>query len=107
MPLQNEFGDPIIEQATDIAPTSGNVAVTNTSGPVLAFNSGRKYAVIVNDSDADIYLALGVTAVVNKGILIKAAGGSFEINDQNMFRGVVNGVTASGSKNVTVSEIAG
>ena len=107
MPLINEFGDSIIEQATDIAPVNSNVTVTSTSGPILAFNSGRKYAVIVNDSDADIYLALGVTAVVNKGILIKAAGGSYEINADNMFRGVVNGVTASGSKNVTVTEIAG
>ena len=80
------------------------VSVKTSSTKVLAPNGNRKTADIVNDSDQTIYLALGSAAVMNKGIRLNAGGGSFEINATNMFRGTVNAICLSGSKNLCFTE---
>ena len=78
--------------------TASNATVGNTTTQILPKNSGRVYAVIVNDSDEAIYIGLGVAAVLNKGIRLNANGGSIEIDGEQPFRGAVNGICASGSK---------
>ena len=82
------------------------VSVGSGSTAVLVSNLNRKIANLVNDSDEVIYLALGVDAELNKGIRLNAGGGSYEINSTNMFRGTVNAICTSGSKNLCVSETA-
>lgn len=90
------------------------VAVAATSTQVVAENLGRKSLTIVNDSDEDIYLSevpVGGTAaaVLNEGILIKSAGGVYDIGANSprdrIHAGAVNAISTSGSKNVTVSEL--
>ena len=88
-----------IETVTDDSVTVG--AVTTV---ILAANSRRVNAVFVNDSNEVIYLARGNAAVLNEGIRLNASGGSFEINDDNLYLGAINGICASGQKNITVSE---
>jgi len=88
-----------IETVTDDSVTVG--AVTTV---ILAANSRRVNAVFVNDSNEVIYLARGNAAVLNEGIRLNASGGSYEINDDNLYLGAVNGICASGQKNITVSE---
>ena len=89
--------------STGKAPATVNV--TTSSGELVASNSSREYAAIVNDSDTDIYLALGQTAVANRGIRINSGGGSYEINWQNLFTGAINGIHGgSGNKAVTIQE---
>ncbi len=78
--------------------TSDNATVAVTTTQILPKNSGRVYAVIVNDSDESIYIGLGVDAVLNKGIRLNANGGSIEIDGEQPFRGAVNGICASGGK---------
>ena len=56
------------------------VNVTTGSGAVLAANVERKWAIIENDSDFNIYCKIGAAAVLNQGIRINAAGGSLEIS---------------------------
>ena len=59
--------------------------------------------VVVNDSDETIYIALGASAVVGRGIRLNANGGSFSTE---IWQGTVNGICASGSKMVTITEIS-
>lgn len=57
------------------APAGPNV--TTTDSEIVAANRARNMIVLVNDSDADVYLATdGETAVLNQGIRLNASGGS-------------------------------
>jgi hypothetical protein len=84
--------------------TNSAVTVSTSNTTVLARNTGRQYAVIVNDGANPVYLSLGGTAVANSGIRLNAQGGSFEITNENLFGGVINGIATGGSSVVTVFE---
>lgn len=86
-----------------VTATSGSVAATSTS--VLVANDGRLYASFVNDSDTAMYLSFGAAAITSAGVRINANGGSYEITNQNMFRGIVYAIHGgSGTKNMSVLE---
>lgn len=82
--------------------TSTAVTVGSTSTSVLASNSGRKSATLVNDSNETIYLALGASASMNSGIRLNASGGSARVSN---YTGAITAICASGSKNLTVVEL--
>lgn len=67
--------------------------VTVTSAGVLAMdeNPDRKYALLINDGDEVMYLALGDAAAEHYGIRINASGGSYEMNPafNNLWLGAV------------------
>jgi predicted nucleic acid-binding Zn-ribbon protein len=83
---------------------SDGVTVGSSSTTILAANTNRKDAIIVNDSDQIIYLKRGTGAELNKGIRLNANGGSYEINLNNLYKGIITGICTDGSKDVTVSE---
>lgn len=87
-------------------PASSVVNVGTTSTTLLSSNTSRKYALLVNDSDEDVYIKLGATAVLNQGIRINANGGSYELSlgNGNLYTGSVNGICLSGSKKILVTE---
>lgn len=89
------------EKATS-AGTSTGVSVGATSTTVLASNSSRKAAIIVNDSDEVVYLKYGTGATSNSGIRLNASGGLVR---EEMYTGIITGICASGSKTVTVTEM--
>ncbi|MBA7665085.1 hypothetical protein ES703_73151 [subsurface metagenome] len=79
--------------------------VTTSDTQVVPVNKARSWLEIVNDSDTIIYLALGRTAILNKGIRLNAAGGSFEINYTNLFKGFVRAIHAgAGNKVLLITE---
>ena len=84
--------------------TDTKVAVGTSTTGVLAANPGRHDAVFVNDSNKPIYLARGNDAVMNEGIRLNAEGGSYEINQNNLFLGAINAIADGGAKNLCVSE---
>ena len=84
--------------------TDGAVTVGAVTTLVLAFNGHRTNAVLTNDSDQIIYIARGNAAVMNDGIRLNAAGGSYEIDDTNLWRGQINAICALGDANLCVSE---
>jgi len=87
--------------------SSGNplkVTCGATSTQLIAANEGRKYLVLVNDSNEVIYASLGSAAVMNQGIRVNANGGSYEISGERPFRGAIYGICASGGKNVAYFE---
>ena len=81
-------------------------SMTATSAAVLATNGAREYALIVNDGSVACYLNLGSTAVASEGIRVNANGGSYEMsrNWGNLYTGAINGILASGTATLLVTE---
>lgn len=84
--------------------TASGPTIANTSTTALAANADRKTATFVNDSNETIYLRRGATAVMNQAIRLNASGGSFEINANNLYTGIVTAICASGGKILCVEE---
>ena len=74
-----------------------NVTVGTSSTEVRAANTNRKLLILINDSDENIYIALGQTATLNNGIRLNKNGGSLILNDPK-YTGVINAICSSGSK---------
>jgi len=61
--------------------THAAVEVGTDSTDALAGDAARCYALLINDSDTDIYLKLdGSDAAVNEGVVVKADGGYYEMS---------------------------
>jgi hypothetical protein len=86
-----------VNEVTSI--TNFNVSVGSSNTQVLTANSSRKLLILVNDSDEDIYIALGATAILNSGIRLNKKGGSLTLDDPK-YTGIVNAICSSGSKNL-------
>lgn len=87
--------------------TASGVDVGTTSTMVLASNASRRYASFVNDSDTDVYLAIGVDAAVHAGILLKSRGGSYEMDQKlgNLSTAAITAIHAgTGTKRLVVTE---
>jgi hypothetical protein len=91
-----------INIATAMINTKVDIGSTSTS--VLGTNLTRRFLFLVNDSDENIYVSLGPTAVLNEGILLTAGGGALTLDIASMWLGSISAICASGSKNLTVSE---
>lgn len=87
-------------------PTHTVVTVGATTTQIVAANANRKYLLLINDSDENIYLKLGAAGVINAGIRLNANGGSYEMFAivGNIYTGAINGICASGSKKLLVTE---
>lgn len=74
--------------------------IANTPIVILPVNIDRKYAAFVNNCDIDITLVLGTAdkSSLNKGIILKAYGGSFEISVINWYIGKVSAISAKAAK---------
>jgi len=79
-------------------------AVGPASTVALAANIQRKYAVLINDSANPIYLNFTGPAVVNTGIRLNAAGGSYEMMPGNVWRGAINMISAVAADVLLVTE---
>lgn len=92
--------------AKAINPAHTSASVTGSTTSVLTANLARRYALLVNDGVADVYIKLGADAVVNAGIRISGNGGSYEMSAEqgNLFQGAINGITVSGTSTVLVTE---
>jgi hypothetical protein len=86
--------------------SSPTLDATPASTLALAANRKRAYALFINDSDTVIYLSFGPSAVANSGIRLNANGGSYEMEGNTLWRGVVNAILASAgsSKKLLVTE---
>ena len=91
-----------------IPETQSEVTVGATSTEILPDRNGtvddRAFALITNNGAEPLYLAFGKDAVLNEGVRVNAVGGSFQIDLSNSYRGIVNGISASGGLSVCVFE---
>lgn len=83
--------------------THATVTVGNTTTAILTANQKRRHLLLQNDSDEIIYVSFGKAAVLNQGIRLAAAGGSFEMTGDDVYGHVINGICTSGSKKLLVT----
>lgn len=79
---------------------NASVSVGAGSTAILAANSRRLYAEIVNTSDTGIWINFGAAAAVGTGVYIAPAGFSFVIDNSFMWRGTVFGISAGAAGKV-------
>lgn len=84
--------------------TPDNVTITNSSTQILAANTSRKWCIMTNTGNRDIFVAMGQTALVNKGILIGRNGGSLTLTASALSTEAINGITTGGSSSMTYQE---
>jgi hypothetical protein len=96
----------ILVETTEITITHTEVTALASSTAVLSANRDRKYALFVNDSDTTMYLFLGATAELNKGIRLNANGGSYEmtIGQGNVYKGAIKVICSATPKTLLVTE---
>ena len=93
-----QIGSPTVATAN----VTTAISVGTSSTTVLASNSDRIEAIIVNDSDETVYLNLSGTAVMNEGVRLNASGGALALNT---YTGIITAICTSGGKNLTVTEL--
>ena len=85
--------------------THSTITVTTATGEALAANEDRISACLLNDSNKDIYVNLGNSAVANTGIRLNAAGGCLDLFGSNIFLGAINAIHGhTGNKTLLVTE---
>lgn len=83
-----------------------NVASSATSVQLLGYNPNREMAVIVNDSTANLYVALGDAAASTTSFTYKvAAAGTLEL--PVAFTGAIQGIWDAVNGNARVTEMLG
>ena len=84
------------------------VTIGTGSTEISAEKGQRKYALIQNDSAQIVYINIGQAALMNNGIRLAANGGFFEMSPHfgNLSQEVINGISATGSAVVLLTEAA-
>ena len=93
---------------TSRSPTSGspptNAIITTVSSVVVAANRNRKYLYLTNIGARDIWIGLGNTVSVDKGILIDKNGGRFSITSDNQCYDAINAIVANATSTLAIHE---
>ena len=87
-----------------VGQTPTSVSVANSSTEMSAANTLRKWILITNIGNRDIWMSCDATALVDKGIFLGKNGGSVKMGADQCTLGAVNGITGSGSSSVAVQE---
>lgn len=83
------------------------VNIGTSSTLALNANESRKFAILINNSDEDIYIDFGEAASVDSGVRISAGGFSYEIDRQNLWAGSIYAIHGgSGLKQLLVMEFS-
>jgi len=80
------------------------IALSTSQKQILGKNPQRTYCLIVNPSDEEVFLSMGIPATVDRGIPLLTAGSNYEINLTNPWRGSISAVSKAGTPNITVVE---
>lgn len=83
---------------------SANVSCGATTTALVSANEQRKGLVVINTGSNPIYLGLGENAVLSKGIYLAASGGTWVMDDFSFTKVAVNGITTTGTSNVSIQE---
>ena len=84
--------------------TPGNKSVSNSHTEIIASNSDRKWCYLTNIGKKDVWLAIGKTALTNKGLLLGKNGGSMVFDGSILSTEAINGITGTGSSIVIFQE---
>lgn len=81
------------------------ITANTGSQELIPANSSRRYAFVFNLGTEDVFLGIGATAEVDKGVVVPPSS-HYEISSQrdNLTGEAVNVITASGTSKVTAQE---
>ena len=101
---QDDIIDLLTRQGT-LTDGSGSIAVASTSQQIFAANASRKYLLIQNISDTEMWIDFGIDAVeAQPSLLLIANGGSFVAESQFIPTEAVNIICASNTKEFVAKE---
>ena len=95
---------PAVETNTGKGKPPSTATATTTSSTLLAADSNRKWCVLTNVGNKDVFLAFGQTAEVDKGAVLLGNGGSLVLGDEFHTTEDINGITAAATSTVLFSE---
>lgn len=77
--------------------SNNEIALGAKTAVLIMEATQRRYAAFINNSAVDITISLGPKdkAKINHGIILKASGGSFEINQNNLYQGPVSAISSA------------
>lgn len=84
--------------------TPDSTSVGNTTTEIVAANTSRKWIVLTNVGNKDIFIACDVDALVDKGMLLGKAGGSVLMGADLCTTGAIDGITSAGTSTVIFQE---
>lgn len=100
----NILGDNI--QISNMTPSHSVVQVGTTSTIVLPENLNRKYVLLANNSDTDMFINFGSLATIGEGVPINAKG-NYQMPKEYIYNGAISAIhTGIGTKNLLVTEMA-
>lgn len=81
-----------------------NAIVSATSSVIIPANVNRNWCMLTNIGNRDVFVALGQTAEINKGIFLGRQGGAISLGANIMSVEVINGITDGGSAIIIYQE---
>lgn len=84
--------------------TPDNVSVTTSSTEIAAASESRKWIILSNIGNKDVFIAIGQPALVDKGILLHRDAGQLLFSAELLSDQAINGITSSGSSTVAFQE---
>ena len=85
--------------------TLANVAGATSSQTLLAANTLRLGAVIMNDSAATLYVKFGSTASTTSFTYLLTAAATLELPTNAVYTGIITGIWASATGSARVTEL--
>jgi hypothetical protein len=103
---ETEHANEVVVKAVESTIIHTDVTVGLASGIALIANPNRTYALLINDSDAPIYIRVGVAAALSRGILLNPKGGSYEMAApySNLDTRSIYAISAFANKTLLVTE---
>ncbi len=87
---------------TALTPTSATV--TGTSAQIVASNASRKGLAIINLSSDIIYIGIGTTALLGKGIALTQTGSVYEMSEYDYATSAINAISSGTSSAISIQE---
>lgn len=78
--------------------------LSTTQQEVLGKNPSRTYCLLIKPGAEEVFLGMGIPAVVDRGIPLLSAGSSYEINLTNLWHGAIHAVSKTGTPNLLIVE---
>lgn len=89
------------------ASSPATASITTSSAAVIATNASRTGLVVTNTHATSwLYLGIGATAVVGRGIALAPNGGSWTMDAHTFSTAAINGIASAGTITVAVQEFA-
>jgi len=83
-----------------------NYTATTTSGEAVEANGNRSALVITNTGNIGVFLNIGGTAEVDKGIYLAAQGGVWVMDCNTFSQSNITAITASSTSNLAIYELS-